>query len=398
MSFNILDSVMNMITPNHIDNLSSHLGESNTAVTKAMGVAVPAIIAGLIHKVERGEGSSLLNEVMQAGKNPEYTNPAGLFNSPGSGSTSLLGSIFGGGHSAITDAVGRHSGIKSSSASSLLSMLAPIVIGLLGRHATTNNLSSGSLSSLLTEHKEKVAAAMPAGFSIPALLGLNSNRNTETYTNTTSAPVNKAKPNRTVPILIGLAALALLLYFLSQGLKNKDNTPVTTIDTTTTMIKAAPVTTERETMKVKLADGTELDAYKGGIEDQLVACLNDDACKAGKDKWFDFDNINFEMGSASLTSESKSQLNNIDMILKAYPKVKIKIGGYTDNTGDAAVNQKLSEDRAQTVASALKADGSVASQVTGAEGYGSQFAKMPATASDEERKTDRRISVQLVAK
>ncbi len=63
------------------------------------------------------------------------------------------------------------------------------------------------------------------------------------------------------------------------------------------------------------------------------------------------------------------------MILKAYPKAKIKIGGYTDKTGDAAVNKKLSNERAQTVAAALKADGSVAAQVKGAEGYGSEFAK-----------------------
>lgn len=86
------------------------------------------------------------------------------------------------------------------------------------------------------------------------------------------------------------------------------------------------------------------------------------------------------------------------MILKAYPKARIKIGGYTDKTGDDAVNKKLSDDRAKAVATSLKADGSVAAQVTGSEGYGSQFAKQPVTASDEERKTDRRISVQLAEK
>jgi hypothetical protein len=38
----------------------------------------------------------------------------------------------------------------------------------------------------------------------------------------------------------------------------------------------------RESFKVKLPDGSELDAYKGGIEDQLVSFLNDTRSKPGK--------------------------------------------------------------------------------------------------------------------
>ena len=58
----------------------------------------------------------------------------------------------------------------------------------------------------------------------------------------------------------------------------------------------------------------------------MVACLNDAGCTAGTDKWFDFDNINFETGSARLTAESQAQVKNIAAILNAYPKVVIKIG------------------------------------------------------------------------
>jgi outer membrane protein OmpA-like peptidoglycan-associated protein len=82
-------------------------------------------------------------------------------------------------------------------------------------------------------------------------------------------------------------------------------------------------------------------------------------------------------------------------ILKAYPKAKIKIGGYTDKTGDADANKKLSQQRADAVMNAIKTSGANISQLLGAEGYGSGFAKMDSTASDEERKVDRRIAVQL---
>ncbi|MFS8082240.1 MAG: hypothetical protein ACMG51_02215 [Ginsengibacter sp.] len=101
----------------------------------------------------------------------------------------------------------------------------------------------------------------------------------DTY-NKISSDVNAAKPagNRVLPIVIIIAAVLLLIYFLSRGCNKKDDTSTTpaTTDTETVMKTPAPAPmAERESMKVKLPDGTEIEAYKGGIEDQLVACLND---------------------------------------------------------------------------------------------------------------------------
>jgi outer membrane protein OmpA-like peptidoglycan-associated protein len=76
----------------------------------------------------------------------------------------------------------------------------------------------------------------------------------------------------------------------------------------------------------------------------------------------------------------------------------MNIGGYTDASGDPAANLKLSQLRANTVAKAIIAAGGNADQITKAEGYGSQFAKEPATASDEARRKDRRTAVRIVAK
>jgi len=150
-----------------------------------------------------------------------------------------------------------------------------------------------------------------------------------------------------------------------------------------------------ESIKVKLPDGTELNANKGGIEDKLVAFLNDHAAQAGKDAWFDFDHLNFETNSSTLTGDSHAQVQNIAAILKAYPKVKIKIGGYTDKTGDSTANMKLSQGRADAVLAALKSHEANTVQLVGAEGYGAQFAKAAADAPDAEKQKDRRISVQV---
>ncbi|WOC50856.1 hypothetical protein BPO_0209 [Bergeyella porcorum] len=114
-----------------------------------------------------------------------------------------------------------------------------------------------------------------------------------------------------------------------------------------------------------------------------------------KDQWYNFDNVNFKMGSTNqLEAGSAEQVANLVAILKAYPDAKIKIGGYTDKTGDAAVNKEISQKRADFIKGELAKAG-VGAQVVSAEGYGSEFAKVPAEASDEERAADRKMAVRF---
>ncbi len=157
---------------------------------------------------------------------------------------------------------------------------------------------------------------------------------------------------------------------------------------------------ERKLTEVALPDGTKLQAYPGGIEDQLIKFIQSDEYKNGttytlKNKWFSFDDLNFKFGTTELVPESKRQLDNIVAILKAFPAVKIKIGGYTDKKGDDAANKKLSDERAKAVKAALDKAG-VGTQVPEAEGYGEEFAAVPETATDKEREADRKTSVRLL--
>jgi outer membrane protein OmpA-like peptidoglycan-associated protein len=413
MAMNLLDAVRNYLPPNIADAASKYLNESPTGISKAITAAVPAMLAGFVNRAESGDAHGLLNDAHAAADSGILNNPQGLFDNAGgllTGGLDRLKGLFGGaGIGNISSALSSFAGIKSDSIQSLLAMLAPLGLGVLGRHARENNMSAQGLTSYLADQKSSIMSALPAGLSLGSLFGGAKIPSTTVGQNIREGKAyveDRAPKSGTSPIvwvILAIAAIALLWYFLGKGC-NKSETEKTTTDTTTTMT-TAPVdtsmntttatTNQRQSMKVKLADGTEINAYTGGIEDQLVKCLDDAACKAGKDKWFDFDNINFETGSAKLTAESQQQVQNIVAILKAYPKAKIKIGGYTDKVGNADANKKLSQQRAEAVMNAIKSAGANAGQLTGAEGYGSQFAKVDASASDEERRSDRRIAVQL---
>ncbi|HEY6976390.1 MAG TPA: OmpA family protein [Chitinophagaceae bacterium] len=400
MASNLLDSVRGFITPQLIGQASSYLGESSEGITRAIGGAVPTVLTGLINNAESGGAAALLSNAKEVASSNILGNLGNLF----SGSSTLpsgvgsLSSLFGDRLGGMTSALSSFSGIKNSSASSLLGMIVPVILSVIGKHAMDNNLSPAGLSSFLSAQKSSAMDALPSGLNITNLFGSARQAVTGSASELRSA-VTPKRTNWLWPILLILLAVILLFYFI-RGCNRKPEAAVTPpADTTTTaptvMDTTAASMPGRESMKVKLADGTEIDAYKGGIEDVLVNCLNDANCKAGKDKWFDFDNINFETGSAAITPESQAQVSNIVAILKAYPKARIKIGGYTDKTGDPAANKTLSQQRAEAVLNAIKAAGANGAQLVGAEGYGSAFAKVPETASDEERKKDRRIAVQL---
>jgi OmpA-OmpF porin, OOP family len=85
-----------------------------------------------------------------------------------------------------------------------------------------------------------------------------------------------------------------------------------------------------------------------GFDFHIFTSPEDASKPVDKTTWFTFDRLEFETGSTDLNPSSAEQLKNIAEILKAHPKVGLKIGGYTDNTGNPDANLKLSQKRAES--------------------------------------------------
>ena len=130
----------------------------------------------------------------------------------------------------------------------------------------------------------------------------------------------------------------------------------------------------------------------GRLEDRLVAYLKVSQISAATE-WFEFDRLMFDTDTARLQPSSQEQLKNVAEILKAYPKIKVKIGGYTDNTGNQAANQKLSQERAESVMNELVAMGISADRVR-AEGYGSEN-PVADNSTDEGRQKNSRVALRV---
>lgn len=83
----------------------------------------------------------------------------------------------------------------------------------------------------------------------------------------------------------------------------------------------------------------------------------------------DIENIYFETGKATLKPESYRSLNALIEFLNEYPNVRVEIGGHTDNVGSAAINKRISQERALSVAEYVIAQGVPAHRVV-SKGYG----------------------------
>ena len=81
-------------------------------------------------------------------------------------------------------------------------------------------------------------------------------------------------------------------------------------------------------------------------------------------------NILFEQSKSIMLGESYSELDNLAVFLKRYPKLMLTIEGHTDNIGDTKLNLTLSEERAQAVMQYLVNKGIAANRIQ-AKGYGS---------------------------
>jgi outer membrane protein OmpA-like peptidoglycan-associated protein len=121
------------------------------------------------------------------------------------------------------------------------------------------------------------------------------------------------------------------------------------------------------------------DFDKDGVADIIDKCPNTlpgvrvdgEGCPINKKEDLDQlkKGIQFKTGSAKLTKNSYSTLNDIADLMNKIPEANLEVQGHTDNKGSDAKNQKLSESRAQAVVTYLQKRG-VNSDRLRAVGYG----------------------------
>jgi hypothetical protein len=169
MPTDIIGLARNVISPDAIGKLSRTLGESPTAVQRALEAGVPAILAGLAWQANHGAGRAMLS-IFNSGDvdRSMLQNFNALLASAGAAGLMTLGQrmvekVLGDKAQAVADAISSHSGVRPSSAVSLLELSAPLAFGAISYAAGSGGITLSSLMKTLESEREAVARLLPAG-------------------------------------------------------------------------------------------------------------------------------------------------------------------------------------------------------------------------------------------
>jgi len=169
MATNLVSLVMQFLTPDVIGRIATALGLDRNFLQSGISAAVPALLAGLSSAAEKPGGAAKLVDAVKQ-QSGVLDNFAKTIGSGGQSSlidtgSRLLTSLLGGpDQSALAGAVAKFSGLSPNASGSLLGMLAPIVMGTIGKHIGARNLDANSLASLFSAQKDQIAQALPSGF------------------------------------------------------------------------------------------------------------------------------------------------------------------------------------------------------------------------------------------
>ena len=127
---------------------------------------------------------------------------------------------------------------------------------------------------------------------------------------------------------------------------------------------------------------------------ERAANVQTGGCLGGLMQMVQSTKVSFADGGATLTPEARGALDQLAQALFGCPAAMLEIAGHTDTTGSATSNKRLSQRRAERVASYLAQKG-IPEQRLAAIGYGEAFPLMPNT-SAENRAQNRRITMRIL--
>ncbi len=106
-----------------------------------------------------------------------------------------------------------------------------------------------------------------------------------------------------------------------------------------------------------------------------------------------FQDVLFDVGQATLRGPAFARIDQLAAVLRDYPERNVLVEGFTDTTGSAQTNQRLSEQRALAVKDALVSRGIAANRIA-TRGHADRY-PVASNAGEEGRRQNRRVEVIL---
>lgn len=445
----LLEQLHQFAGTDFISAASNSFHEKEEGVYKAIQTIYPIILHAFSE--QNGDHSNSISRILTSAHN-DYQYPGdairlmeeGRPDDPAQGLGShFVSLLFDHKLAGIGNIISNISGINPHASQSLIQLCGGITAAFLGKKMANEGLNFNGLMNWLQENKRNFSQYIPEIMKNYLDIKPDSHPEQEPVTEKSKVLANLADDKLNgkgggakwiLPIIL-LGLLGAFLWYWLQGSKAEDGVLPQLEDKKTmntslsdslnnaeveansgSLVKGKMnnsgdwIFEKGDSISIKLDNGVEIPTFAGGFEELLYNFIKDPSAKINDEKgdWFDFEDLLFESGKSKLKPGGEQQLKNTIQLLSAFPALKIKVGGYTDNTGDSLSNIKLSEARAKTVYQTLLRYGSSEelqrpvdkSQFDAKhpyEGYGSQWPKAD-NRTEEGRAQNRRIAIRVMAK
>ena len=401
MSVNLLDLAKSSLTPILISKAGSLFGLDEGIASKALGAVLPTLLSGVLNKSSTPQGAdSLLNAIKDDSVDSNIVNNlSSLLGSEsgvqtlGTQGGKLLGFLFGDKASGLGEQIASIAGVSAESSTGikgLTALAAPALFGLLKNQVLGSNLNASGLSTLLANQIPYLEKALPAQVAqwlgwgslgsffggiaskFGSALGAAGSAATAATTAATavgSTALDTGKKSGgilkwLIPLLL-LGAVALWALRSCGAPKPHDAPPPPPAPTAgaTPAAPPAPPAAPAVPFDAKAAIATA----QGKYDAALKALEGSGKCDApALANALSLYVVNFASGSAALPIGDVAELKKAVPALKLCAKdnVKLVVVGHTDNVGNPAANQKLSEARANALKALFVGQGLPAAMFT----------------------------------
>jgi len=144
-----------------VNQISQTLGANPTTTSNAIQLALPMILSGLARNAANPQGAEALSNTLQKNHDGSILNSLdGYLSNPNTDEgIGILGHIFGQKQGAAAQQVSKNTGLDMGQVAQLLIMLAPIVMGYLGKKKQQENLDAGGLSDILQGQQQQIQSS-----------------------------------------------------------------------------------------------------------------------------------------------------------------------------------------------------------------------------------------------
>ena len=152
MSENVLDALMPLLEGGNLQQIAGQLGVSQQQAGTAVSAAVPLLVGALQREASSPTGLDSLAGALDRDHDGSVLDDLGSFLGGGGSAAAgagILGHVLGGRQDNVAASLGKSTGLDAGKVLQLLTMLAPLVMGALGKAKRQTHADSGGLADIL---------------------------------------------------------------------------------------------------------------------------------------------------------------------------------------------------------------------------------------------------------